>query len=88
MNETISTRNLTSTVEGVVAAPTHIVASAYLILLDDMFEAIDDVIEQDEMTDDVALSIMTRLRTIDPTESGIAAEIRDYLRDNSDVEGI
>jgi hypothetical protein len=81
MNETISIINLNSTIEGVLVARTY-------VAIDDMYDAINDVIEQDEMTDDVALSIMTRLRTIDPTESGIAAEIRDYLRDNSDVEGI
>lgn len=81
MNETISIINLNSTIEGVLVARTY-------VAIDDMYDAINDVIEQDEMTDDVALSIMTRLRTIDPTESGIAAEVRDYLRDNSDVEGI
>lgn len=81
MNETLTIINLDSCIEGVLVRLTN-------VAIDDLYDAIDDVIEEDEMTDDVAASIMTRLRTIDPTESGFAAEIRDYLRNNTDVEGI
>lgn len=39
----------------------------------------------DELTQSEADEIMTLVRMIDPTESNIAAEIRDTIRDNHDV---
>lgn len=39
----------------------------------------------DELTQSEADEIMTLVRKIDPTDSNIAAEIRDAIRDNHDV---
>jgi hypothetical protein len=45
-----------------------------------------DVIDFDTITAGEVNAIMTELRKIDPTESDVAAEMRDYIRDNTDIE--
>lgn len=44
-----------------------------------------DMIDYDALTQSLVDDIMTLARAIDPTESDLAAYIRDAIRDNTDL---
>jgi hypothetical protein len=50
--------------------------------MDTILDAVMDI--AGDMTILNVITIMDAAHTVDPTESGIAAEIRDAIRDNSD----
>ena len=50
-----------------------------------LFEDIERAIDNGTMTWELAHSLMETARMYDPTESGPAAEIRDFIRDNTEL---
>lgn len=48
-------------------------------------KSIEEAIDNDTMTWELAHSLMETARIYDPTESGPAAEVRDFIRDNTEL---